>query len=112
MNDKKAKALRKVARNSAMMIEKENKITVKKIEYIEKEEHRQFFNQLSVDKDGKLIVSDDGLDTPKVETRLLHTGTITLNPTCERALYKSLKKTMRKNDIRNSNAASWTVKDK
>lgn len=92
MNQKKAKLLRRLAKNILNKTQDENSGHTAETQYIENEKNRKIQNQYKVDKStGALVLNDHG--EPIIEKRyLMAAGTQALSPTCLKGIYNTLKK--------------------
>jgi hypothetical protein len=94
MNSKRAKALRKVARNAAKFSGAENNVVVAKVAYVEDEAKRKYAWEPIFDDKGELEMEEDGY-TPKYKQVLVSRGPTILHPSCERSVYLEMKKSFR-----------------
>lgn len=109
MRAKLTKALRKTAKNAVALAEQESNTSVPKRQYIAKELYarratrpKKQLQMVTIKREGKPdkvlpkwvpVVGEHGQH--ELEEYTMHPGTLTLNPLCERAIYRSMKKTVR-----------------
>jgi hypothetical protein len=92
MNQKKAKLLRRLAKNIMNRTQDENSGHTAETQYVENEKNRKILDQFKTNKStGEYVLDDHGV--PIIEKRyLLAEGTKSLSPRCLKGIYNTLKK--------------------